>query len=89
MIAIGNYIIIKDVAENIKKTAGGLELTEKHEEVRYRKGIVILPSNEVTSMVGMEDVWKITTVSDVSKPKTKKSKKKGGKMNLQTFHQNY
>ena len=41
MIAIGNYIIIKDVAENIKKTAGGLELTEKHEEVRYRKGIVI------------------------------------------------
>lgn len=28
MIAIGNYIIIEDIAENIKKTAGGLELTE-------------------------------------------------------------
>ena len=40
MIAIGNYIIIKDIAENIKKTAGGLELTDKHEEMRYRKGIV-------------------------------------------------
>lgn len=46
MIAIGNYIIIKDVAENIKKTAGGLELTEKHEEVRYRKGIVISSGTE-------------------------------------------
>ena len=41
MIAIGNYIIIKDIAENIKKTAGGLELADKHEEMRYRKGIVI------------------------------------------------
>lgn len=41
MIAIGNYIIIEDIAENIKKTAGGLELTEKHEEMRYRKGIVV------------------------------------------------
>ena len=41
MIAIGNYIIIEDIADNIKKTAGGLELTEKHEEMRYRKGIVV------------------------------------------------
>jgi len=47
MIAIGNYIIIEDIAENIKKTAGGLELTEKHEEMRYRKGIVVSSGPEV------------------------------------------
>ena len=47
MIAIGNYIIVKDIAENIKKTAGGLELTEKHEEIRYKKGIVISSGPEV------------------------------------------
>ena len=47
MIAIGNYIIIKDIAENIKKTAGGLELADKHEEMRYRKGIVISSGPDV------------------------------------------
>ena len=29
-----------------------------------RKGVVILPSDESTSMVGMEYLWKITKVSD-------------------------
>tara|TARA_B100001063_G_scaffold199208_1_gene191967 strand:- start:991 stop:1242 length:252 start_codon:yes stop_codon:yes gene_type:complete len=41
MKAIGNYLIIKDIAEKNKKTAGGLELTDKHEEIRYKKGIII------------------------------------------------
>tara|TARA_B100001057_G_scaffold26274_1_gene24102 strand:- start:2556 stop:2807 length:252 start_codon:yes stop_codon:yes gene_type:complete len=41
MKAIGNYLIIKDIAEKNKKTAGGLELADKHEEIRYKKGIII------------------------------------------------
>ena len=57
--------------------------------VPHRKGVVILPSNEVTSIVGLGDIWKITKVDDVSQPKTKKSKKKGTKMNLQSFLKNY
>lgn len=62
---------------------------EKPTIVPHRKGVVILPSDEATSMVGMEYLWKITKISDVSQPKNKKSKKKGKKMNLQAFHQNY
>ena len=42
MKAIGNYIILKEIVENIVRTDGGLELAEKHrEDIRYRKGIII------------------------------------------------
>jgi co-chaperonin GroES (HSP10) len=42
MKAIGNYIILKEILEQSKKTAGGLELAEKHrEDIRYRQGRVI------------------------------------------------
>ena len=62
---------------------------DKPTVVPHRTGIVILPSNEITSMDGMQDLWKIRKleVEKVSQPK--KAKKKGKKMNLQTFHQNY
>ena len=35
MKAVGNYIIVTDEAQTVRKTAGGLELTDKHEEIRY------------------------------------------------------
>ena len=42
MKAIGNYIILEEIVENIVKTDGGLELAEKHrEDIRYRKGTII------------------------------------------------
>ena len=41
MKAKGNYLIIKHIAEERKNTAGGLELAEKHEEIRYKKGTII------------------------------------------------
>jgi co-chaperonin GroES (HSP10) len=42
MKAIGNYIIVEEILENIVKTDGGLELAEKHrDDTRYRKAIVI------------------------------------------------
>ena len=48
MKAIGNYIILKEITENIVKTNGGLELAEKHrEDTRYRKGIIISSGPEM------------------------------------------
>ena len=48
MKAVGNYIILKEITENIVKTNGGLELAEKHrEDTRYRKGIIISSGPEM------------------------------------------
>ena len=48
MRAVGNYIILKEITENIVKTNGGLELAEKHrEDTRYRKGIIISSGPEM------------------------------------------
>jgi co-chaperonin GroES (HSP10) len=48
MEAIGNYIVIEEIHENIKKTDGGLELTEKlMEDIRYRKGVIISSGPDV------------------------------------------
>ena len=48
MEAIGNYIVIEEIHENIKRTDGGLELTEKlMEDIRYRKGIIISSGPEL------------------------------------------
>ena len=48
MEAIGNYIVIEELHENIKKTDGGLELTEKlMEDIRYRKGVIISSGPDV------------------------------------------
>lgn len=42
MKAIGSYIIVEEILENIVKTDGGLELAEKHrDDTRYRKAIII------------------------------------------------
>lgn len=55
--------------------------------IPHRLGVIILPSDEITSMDGFEYLWKITKLVD--KVSQQKIRKKGKKMNLQTFHQNY
>lgn len=35
MKAVGQYLLVKDDVAVVNKTAGGLELTDKHEEIRY------------------------------------------------------
>ena len=48
MKAVGNYIIIEEILENVVKTDGGLELAEKHrEDIRYRKAIVISSGRDI------------------------------------------
>ncbi len=42
MRALGHYLIVDEIPEEVKKTAGGLLLNEKsREDIRYRKGVVI------------------------------------------------
>ena len=35
MRAIGEYLIVQDAKQEVRKTHGGLELTDKHEKIRY------------------------------------------------------
>ena len=42
MKAIGKYIVISEIKEDIKKTVGGLLLAENHrEDIRYRTATVV------------------------------------------------
>lgn len=42
MKAIGKYVIIREIKEDIKKTEGGLLLAENHrEDIRYRTADVV------------------------------------------------
>lgn len=47
MKAIGNYLVVKDAPAKVNKTEGGLELTNKHEDVRYIDAEVISVGNNV------------------------------------------
>lgn len=62
---------------------------DKPNVISHREGMVILPSNEVTSMC-FEELWKIKKldVEDTSQSKPlKNKKKKGKKMNLKEFYE--
>ena len=64
---------------------------DKPNVISHREGTIILPSNEITSMDALQDLWKIkkVEVEKVSQPKLIKNKKKrvkGKKMNLQEFY---
>ena len=80
MKAVGNYIIIKEIIENIVKTDGGLELAEKHrEDIRYRKGIIISSGPEILKekdkiifdkvaghdIEDNKNIFKVITIKDV------------------------
>lgn len=48
MKAIGFYIVIKEIKESVKKTDGGLLLTDAHtQDIRYVKGKVVTPGSLV------------------------------------------
>ena len=80
MKAVGNYIILKEITENIVKTNGGLELAEKHrEDIRYRKGIIISSGPEMLKekdrivfdkvaghdIEDNKNIYKVITIKDV------------------------
>ena len=58
MKAIGKYIIIEELKEDIKKTDGGLMLAESHrEDIRYRKGKVISTGTNVNGIEEGDYIW--------------------------------
>ena len=58
MKAIGKYIIIEELKEDIKKTDGGLMLAESHrEDIRYRKGRVTSTGTNVNGIEESDNIW--------------------------------
>ena len=58
MKAVGKNIVIKEYKESTTSTEGGLILGEKQrEDLRYRKGVIILPGNEVDTVEPGDDVY--------------------------------
>ena len=58
MKAVGKNIVIKEHKESTTSTEGGLILGEKQrEDIRYRKGEIVLPGNEVNTVKPGDDVY--------------------------------
>ena len=58
MKAIGKYIIINEIKEDLKKTEGGLLLAESHrEDIRYRTAVVKSVGTAVEGIEPGETVW--------------------------------
>jgi len=58
MKAIGRNIVIKEYKESTTSTEGGFILGEKQrEDIRYRKGVIVLPGNEVNTVEPGDDVY--------------------------------
>ena len=57
MKAIGHYIIIDELKESIKKTDGGLLLTDAHtQDIRYVKGKVVSPGTAVEGVKAGDEI---------------------------------
>lgn len=51
MKAVGKFIVIKDAPPKVSKTSGGLELTDKHEDIRYIEAEAISVGEYVQGVV--------------------------------------
>ena len=57
MRAIGHYIVIDEIKESVKKTDGGLLLTDKHtQDIRYVKGKGVSPGSAVKGVKAGETI---------------------------------
>ena len=58
MKAVGNYIIIEEILENVVKTDGGVELAEKHrEDIRYRTATVVSIGTHVEGIKNSDKIY--------------------------------
>ena len=58
MKAIGKYIVITEIKEDIKKTEGGLLLAENHrEDIRYRTATVNSIGTAVEGIMKGDTIW--------------------------------
>lgn len=56
MKAVGNYLLVKDGKAETRKTKGGLELTDKHEDIRYIPAIVVSCGDAVLGILPGNDI---------------------------------
>lgn len=58
MKAIGKYIVITEIKEDLKKTEGGLLLAESHrEDIRYRTAVVKSIGTAVEGIEESDTIW--------------------------------
>ena len=58
MKAIGKYIVISEIKEDIKKTVGGLLLAENHrEDIRYRTATVVSIGTHVAGVKNGDKIY--------------------------------
>lgn len=57
MKAIGKYIIIKEVAEEVKTNSGLILSGEDTNQFRYRRGIVCTPGTDVASIKEGDEIY--------------------------------
>lgn len=57
MKAIGKYIIIKDVQENVKTESGLILSGEDTNQLRYKRGLVITPGTDVESITEGDELY--------------------------------
>lgn len=58
MKAIGKYIVITEIKEDLKKTTGGLLLAESHrEDIRYRTAVVNSIGTSVSGIEEGDTIW--------------------------------
>ena len=58
MKAIGKYIVISEIKEDIKKTVGGLLLAENHrEDIRYRTATVVSIGTHVEGVKNGDKIY--------------------------------
>lgn len=58
MRALGKYLIVEEIKEDVKETSGGLLLAEKHrEDTRYRKGVIKSVGTDITVLKEGDTIW--------------------------------
>ena len=57
MKAIGKYIVIKEVAEEVKTNSGLILSGEDTNQFRYKRGIVHTPGTDVTSIKEGDEIY--------------------------------
>ena len=58
MKALGRYIILEEIKEDVKKTQGGLLLAEKHrEDTRYRRGVIKSVGTDINVLSEGDTIW--------------------------------
>jgi co-chaperonin GroES (HSP10) len=54
---VGKYIVIDQIKEEISTASGILLTTEDTKDLRYKKGVVVMPGTDVVVVKPMDEVY--------------------------------